>query len=866
MKTLNFKLLYNRLKTFSPKSYWREILGGLMILLAFIFFRSERKELQQIVPNIENADGIWLAIGVAVTFLYVLLQSGMYVTSFSAIGLRLKWLDAVELFLKRNFLSIFLPAGGVSALAYNPSQLRKRNFNKTQIHQASGLYGFAGLLTVFLVGLPVVIVFAASSDTHIGGAWWGLVLVILVIAGIVWLAKVLKEKGKIYQFIVRKIPASATVIDELFAANVNGKKYFGTILFSSGIELTGMVHLLIAMYALGVPASFGVAAIAYIVSVLLIISSPFLRGLGAVEISLVYILEMYGYSTVQALSVTILYRVFEFWLPMLFGLLAFAWRGRQLFIRIFPALLIFSLGLINIISVVTPPLRPRLKLIRQFLPLEAISASNVLVLFIGLALLITSAFMFKGLKNAWRLALLLSVLSLVGNITKALDYEEATFAGVIIILLLLSRKQYMVRSSSRWIRTGVLSVAAIFVSVLIFGYFSFYFLAVRHFGIDFTWKQSLYHTMQIFLLGGEEALQPQTPFAHQFIWIIKTLGFVSWGFLLFTLIKPFLNVEKPDEWGLEKAKFLLSEYGNSSVDYFKIYGDKLLFFSEVHEAFVSYRIANGFAIVLEEPVCAEENKLEVLREFNKECRKMGLKTAFYRVDENSMIWFNELRKQKIFIGQEAILDVQKFTLEGRDKKSLRNGLNSLQKKGFTAAFHQAPLTIELVSTLKQVSDEWLQSYDKEEQVFSQGMFQEMEISKQDVITISNAENKIVAFLNIIPDYSPKECTYDLIRKTRDAPGGCMDALIIKLLEYAKVNNYDFINLGLVPMSGNSEPQNAAEQIMKYAGGKLKRFRHFKGLRDFKEKYASIWENKYLVYENDYDLLQLPMALNKVMQP
>lgn len=846
--------------------YWREILAGLMILLAFIFFHSERKELQQIIPNIENADGRWLLAGLGVTLLYVFLQSGMYVTSFSAIGLNLKWIDAIELFLKRNFLSIFLPAGGVSALAYNPSQLRKRAFNKTQIHQASGLYAFAGLSTVFIVGFPVVIIFALSAGKHLTSAWLGLVMVILVIISIAWLAKTLKEKGKIYLFIVKKIPSSGAFIDELFAANVDAKKYSGTILFSSAIEFTGMFHILIAMVALGLPASFSIAAIAYIVSVLLMITSPFLRGLGAVEISLVYILEMYGYSTVQALSVTVLYRVFEFWLPMVFGLLAFAWRGRQLFIRIFPALLIFSLGLINIVSVVTPPLRPRLKLIRQFLPLEAISASNVLVLFIGLALLITSAFMFKGLKNAWRLALLLSVLSLVGNLTKALDYEEASFAALIIVLLFLSRNQYRIRSSTRWIRLGLLSVAAIFAGVLIFGYVSFYFISAKHFGIDFTWRQSLNYTMQIFLLGGENSLQPQTPFAHQFIWLIKSLGFISWGFLLFTLIKPFLNVEKPNESGLEKAKFLLGEYGNSSIDYFKIYRDKLLFFSEVHDAFVSYRIANGFAIVLEEPVCAEENKMEVLEEFNKQCRKMGLKTAFYRVDENSMIWFNQLRKQKIFIGQEAILDVKKFTLEGRDKKSLRNGLNALTKKGFIPAIHKAPLTSDLVKCLKEISDEWLMSYDKEEQVFSQGMFDITEISLQNVITISDSENKIVAFLNIIPDYSPQECTYDLIRKKRDAPGGCMDALIIKLIEYAKENNYDFINLGLVPMTGNADPQSPAEQIMKYAGGKLKRFRHFQGLRDFKEKYASIWENKYLVYENDYDLIQLPLALNKVMQP
>ena len=865
-KILKILALSKKFQSFSPKLYWREILAALMILLAFIFFRSERKELGEIIPNIKNADPGWLAAGLGVTLLYILLQSGMYVSSFSSIGLSLKWIDAIELFLKRNFLSIFLPAGGVSALAYTPSQIRKRDFNKTQIHQASGLYAFAGLFTVFLVGFPVVILFALSANTHLESAWAGMIIVIFILAGIIWISRTLRAKGRLYQYIERRFPSSAQVIDELFAANVNIKKYTGAISYSTGVELSGMFTLYIAMMALGLPASFMVAAIAYMVSVILMVSSPFLRGLGAVEISIVYILEMYGYSSLAALSITILYRLFEFWLPMIFGIFSFAWRGRNLFVRIAPALLIFMLGLINIISVVTPPLRIRLRLIREFLPLEAINASNVLVLFMGVALLITSAFMFKGLRNAWRIALFLAVLSLIGNLTKALDYEEASFALIIIILLLISRNQYRIRSSIKWIRLGFLSVGIIFLSVLIFGYVGFYFIDVKHFGIDFTWKQSMLYTMQTFLLGVNDNLKPLTNFGREFIFLIHALGFLSWGFLLFTIIKPFLKVEPSNESGRERAKFLLSEFGNSSVDYFKISNDKLYFFSDLHDAFIAYRIANGFAIVLEEPVCADQNKLEVLEEFYKQCSKMGLKAAFYRVDENSILWFNQLRKQKMIIGQEAILDAENFKLEGKEKKSLRNALNSLEKKGFTAAINKAPLSPDFVAGLRKVSDEWLSAFDKEEQVFSQGMFDAIEIMNQDVISVKDEFGKIVAFLNIIPDYSPAECTYDLIRKTEDAPGGCMDALIIKMIEYAREHNCKYINLGLVPMTGITEPQSPAEQIIKYAGEKFRRFKHYHGLRDFKEKYATIWADKFLVYETDYDLLQLPAALNKVMQP
>ena len=48
------------------------------------------------------------------------------------------------------------------------------------------------------------------------------------------------------------------------------------------------------------------------------------------------------------------------------------------------------------------------------------------------------------------------------------------------------------------------------------------------------------------------------------------------------------------------------------------------------------------------------------------------------------------------------------------------------------------------------------AFDKEEQVFSQGMFDAKEIMHQDVIAIADDEGNIAAFLNIIPDYSPDE--------------------------------------------------------------------------------------------------------------
>ena len=836
-----------------------------MILLAVIFFRNERKELYSIIPHIRQASPGWLLVALLLTACYFFFQGGMYRKCFAAIGLSLPWGYSVALFLKRNFISVFLPAGGVSALAYSPSQIRKAGFTKTQVYQASGLFGFSGLLTVFIAGLPVII-FIIFSHSRFTNTWVALLLLLLAMVFLFILVRFTRQKGKWYRWIDKKLPVFTSSLNELFAIHPDIKQFSGAIMYSIGVELCGMLHIYVAMLALGLQASFGASATVYIIAVLMMVVSPFLRGLGAVELSMVYALGQFGYSPAQALSITILYRVFEFWLPLAAGLITYAWKGRKIFFRLAPAMLTFGLGLVNIVSAVTRPIHHRLHLLREYIPLTTIHASNLLVLLTGLFLLVTATFLFQGLRNAWIIALTLSILSLIGHLSKALDYEESIVAAITIIVLITTASQYRIHSSNKWMQAGIKTAGVSFAGVLLFGFISFYFLDTRHFGVDFTWQQSLLHTIKSFLLVEDTALQPVTGFGHEFVWLIRVLGFLTWGFLLFTLIKPHFKKHTASENYKERATFLLSQFGNSSIDYFKLYKDKLYFFSDLHEAFIAYRIAGGFAIVLEEPVCAEENKTEVVAEFDRQCRKMGLKPAFYRVDENSIHWFSQLKKKKLMIGQEAILKLSTFSLEGKDKKSLRNGLSSLQKKGFTAVTHRAPHSGEFLLQLRKLSDEWLQNFEKQELTFSQGMFDEMEMQQQDIITLNDADGTIKAFLNIIPDYAEDECTYDLIRKTNDAPGASMDALIIQLIDYAKNKKYQYLNLGMVPMTGITHPGNTAEQIINLAASKIKRFQHYKGLKEFKEKYATFWDNKYLVYDNDFDLLQLPLALNTVMKP
>ena len=846
------------------KLHWKELLAVLFILLAIYFFRQQRHELYSLGPAIERADRLWVIIGVLLTGGYILLQALMYRYSFRSVGGQLDLNRGTELFLKRNLLSIFLPAGGVSSLAYLPQSLRRSNINKQQVHQASGIYGFTGIFSVFLVGIPVV-GYAILHDESMVEAVSGLIAICGVLAGVVWIVRSMQQRGAAYNLLAKYFPGAVRHVDEIFAFNLDRTSFINTILVSAAIEVVGIAHLYISMKATGATPSLEAACVGYIVATIFLIVSPFLRGLGAIELSLAYLLTNYGFSSLQALEITLLYRLFEFWLPLMAGVVAFILKGRQLLLRLLPPVLIFLLGMVNIFSVLTPPLRGRLRLLRAYIPIESIHASNLLVVFMGLILLVTANFLFRGLRSAWIVALCVSLLSVVGHISKALDYEEAALAFGTVITLIITASQYRVKSNRQLVNIGVITAISTLLVVLFFGTLGFYFLNPRHFGMEFTWLRSLRASFHGFLLLEDDGLTPMTRFAREFLSAIRVLGVGAWAFLFYTIIRPYLPVGKHSNAALEKARYYLSQYGSSAMDHFKVGDDKLLYVSEEYQGFIAYRIASSFAIVLEEPVCAEEVKLPLLREFEKQCLTMGLKPAFYRVDEQSMYYFEHLRKKRLLIGQEGIVDVTAFTLSGKDKKSLRNGLNSLAAKGYVTTIHTAPLAPALVQELKEISDEWLVQYEVKEMTFSQGLFDVDEIREQDVITVTDADGKIAAFLNIIPDYAPGECTYDLIRKRTAAPGGCMDALIIALIQDAKEKGLQYLNLGLVPMSGIQQPQNTAEQVVKFAYEKIKAFRHYHGQREFKEKYATEWSNKYLVYEHDFDLIQLPGALSKVMR-
>jgi phosphatidylglycerol lysyltransferase len=235
------------------------------------------------------------------------------------------------------------------------------------------------------------------------------------------------------------------------------------------------------------------------------------------------------------------------------------------------------------------------------------------------------------------------------------------------------------------------------------------------------------------------------------------------------------------------------------------------------------------------------------------------------VPEASLPLYGALGKKSFPVGEEAIVDLSTFTLAGGRMKATRSALNRLREEGFVCRHYEPPVKLGLLQKLELVSDQWLAERGGKEIAFTQGIFNPAILKHQPIFTVEDAEERVYAFLNLVPVSIPGMATYDLIRKVADAPNGVLDMLLCHTFQSLQAQGFQQVNMGLVPMSG-MEGVNLTERTIRYAYEHFRSFDRFKGLRKFKEKYNPRWEKRFLVYNHNYHLLQVPAALNRVSHP
>jgi len=847
------------------RTFFKTLFAVATLVMLVLFFFHERHEIKGSVELLTTLN-LWIIIGLSLSFSYIYLQGYFYVSSFRELGIKVDLQHAVNLYLKRNLLSIMLPAGGFTSLAFFSDELKAEKLSHEKINMGSIIYAVAGIASLILLAIPVIIWYQVAGQAT-ATFWQSVSWISLSTALITFLTWSFLRRGYIFKVLYRFFPAVETFltqIDLLKNAKVNWRRPLFIALLT---EVVGIAHVYIAMLALDIEPSLGICIWAYTIATLLYCFSPVLKGIGTVEVSMVMVFMGAGIKESQAISITLLYRGFEFWLPLIAGICPFIFKKMAFWARLLPALFVLILGLVNIISVMSPALTDRIRVLDQFIPLIGVDLSNGMVLLMGVLLIICTYYLFLGVKTAWYMAFVMVALSFLGNLTKGFDYEESLLALMVMVFLLISYPHYDMKGNITLKSKKLVIWASVFLAIIGYGTLGFYFLQGKHIDGNFTLPIAFINSMKHFLLLSNEGIQPWSILGVSFLTSLNILGTIFLVLLVYKWLKPQLPRLEPPAKSIRRARDIVNRHGLSPVDYFKLLDDKHYYVCKQVEGFFAFGISSGYAIVLEGPVCKKQSDhiRKAIIEFEHFCKTTGIRPAYYQVNPSLRAVLVQMGKKSFHIGQEALIDIEKFSLEGKNRKALRNTVNKLKREGYEPKVYQAPISDAMLLELKTISDNWLAATGRRERGFSQGTFAPEQLKHQDIIVLENARGKIVAFLNVIPDYVPGETTYDLIRKLTPEEGGNIDILILKFIEYCREQGYSRLNMGLAPFSGARPNNSLNEKLMELIRKNAPHIKAWQGLREFKDKFDPQWEDRFLVYENACDLILLPKAIKKVME-
>ncbi len=502
----------------------------------------------------------------------------------------------------------------------------------------------------------------------------------------------------------------------------------------------------------------------------------------------------------------------------------------------------FVAGAVLLFSGATPALDHRLSWLQQMIPLPLLEVSHFLGSLAGVGLILLARGLQRRLDGAYWVTLAILATGIAVSLIKGLDYEEALLLVLLFGALLPSRRFFYRRTSlldqsftPAWITT----IAIIMISVIWL--------------VLFSYKHVEYSTT----LWWQFAFNASAPRSLR-----ATAGAATILFALAIahLLRPsFRRPVTATSTELAAVEKIVAESSHTTAN-LALLGDKSLLFNTQHSAFIMYAIEGRSWISMGDPVGPEDQWPELIWRFREQSDRFGGWTVFYQIKPDHLPYYLDLGLNLTKLGETARVHLSDFSLDGSHRKGLRYTQRKLHKEGFSLRVISADQVPGQLDRLKRISDAWLTEKNTQEKGFSLGSFNPDYLRHFDVAVVEKAGASI-AFATLWKGAARVELSVDLMRyDPASAPNGIMDFLFVELMNWGQDQNYQWFDLGMVPLSGIEDRSlaplwNRLATFVSRHGG---HFYNFQGLRHFKNKFEPVWEPRYLASPSG---LILPLILS-----
>ncbi|HET8566123.1 MAG TPA: phosphatidylglycerol lysyltransferase domain-containing protein [Solirubrobacterales bacterium] len=507
-----------------------------------------------------------------------------------------------------------------------------------------------------------------------------------------------------------------------------------------------------------------------------------------------------------------------------------------------------GMGLVNVGSVLTPGLHSRMRLLLELVPQEVPVAAHALALSAGVSLTILGIYLMRRRRRAWALAV--AVLAVAGalNLLKGLDVEEALACWGLAVLLVWGRGAFtVVHEESGW-RVPLLRSAAVLGGVLAASVATL--LAVSHWGTP-----GLNPGRTLAELTAVLTLSPgPVHYRDHFEWVPGALVVLWTGGLLtvaWQLFRPLAGPRGLPPGELRPlARELVASHGTDTLSFFKLRTDKHHFFDRSRRAFVGYRIEAGVLLVSGDPVGPAEAVPGLLRDLCGFADARGLAIGVVGASEEFAELATGVGLGSFYIGDEAIVELSGFSLEGRAIRKVRQAVTRVRRAGYTVALQpMGELSEPELRELEEVSDRW--RGNDPERGFSMAIdsLRGDHLDESLVVVARDAGGEVRGFLHFAPCYGRPAVSLGLMRRDRDTVNGLTEYLVVSAIEMLRERGVEEMSLNFAAFARwLRNPSGMVERTLGRAVALANPYFQIESLYRFNAKFSPRWQPRYLLYE------------------
>ncbi len=235
--------------------------------------------------------------------------------------------------------------------------------------------------------------------------------------------------------------------------------------------------------------------------------------------------------------------------------------------------------------------------------------------------------------------------------------------------------------------------------------------------------------------------------------------------------------------GDEEARIraLLGRYGDQdSLGYFATRRDKAVVFSPSGKAAVTYRVEAGVCLASGDPVGDREAWRHAIDAWLDVARRHAWAPAAMGASEDGAKAFARAGLGALQLGDEAVLHVSDFDLNGRDMRVTRQAVHRVRRTGATCRVRRhSALTDEEMEEVIDKADAWRDT--ETERGFSMALDRLGDPADGDCLLVEALapDGHLLALLSLVP-WGRDGISLDLMRRDGGAPNGVMEFMVAEL--------------------------------------------------------------------------------------